>query len=514
MREKVLKEFNAWLKEQPTEIINYEQAGAGYIRVSTDHQDELSPISQLKKIWEYAQAHKILLDEKNIFIEEEGISGRKVEKREAFQNMISIAKSENKSFDVIIVWKFSRFARNQEESIVYKSMLKRNNIDVVSISEPIIEGPFGTLIERIIEWMDEYYSINLSGEVVRGMTEKATRGEPQANAPFGYDYDKQNNKFVVNEFEANAVKFIFEKFANGELEMINIARYLNDHNFVTKRGNKFESRTVWYILTNPVYIGKLRWTPGRITRDDIYNNTNSIIADGTHQAIINEELFNAVNKRLIALRNTNARRSSGDDTPWHWMKKLIRCGSCGKTFIRASGKLTCNGYCKGTCKCKTRLEYISVERLILEQLKKDSQSKLKINTVEKHSSSNHNNSELKILKKQLDLISQKLERIKIAFENGIDTIEEYKENKSRIVEEEKKLKNKIAKLERKKDVKEKENIIRENMKTVYELLTDEKIDMKKKYEVAHFVINKIVYDEENNNLTMFYNDFEDSISNY
>ena len=73
--------------------------------------------------------------------------------------MIALAKSKEHPIDTIIVWKFSRFARNQEESIVYKSLLKKNDVDVVSISEPLVDGPFGSLIERIIEWMDEYYSI-------------------------------------------------------------------------------------------------------------------------------------------------------------------------------------------------------------------------------------------------------------------------------------------------------------------------------------------------------------------
>ncbi len=95
--------------------------------------------------------------------------------------MIAAAKSDSHPFDVILVWKFSRFARNQEESIVYKSLLRKKcHVDVVSISEPVIEGPFGSLIERIIEWMDEYYSVRLSGEVTRGMTEKALRGGYQA----------------------------------------------------------------------------------------------------------------------------------------------------------------------------------------------------------------------------------------------------------------------------------------------------------------------------------------------
>ena len=56
-----------------------------------------------------------------------GISGRKAEKRPAFRDMIATAKSKEHPFDVILVWKFSRFARNQEESIVYKSLLERNS---------------------------------------------------------------------------------------------------------------------------------------------------------------------------------------------------------------------------------------------------------------------------------------------------------------------------------------------------------------------------------------------------
>lgn len=146
--------------------------GALYIRVSTHMQDELSPDAQKRLLLEYAKANNILITEEHIFIEN-GISGRKVDKRPEFQRMISLAKSKPTPFNTILVWKFSRFARNQEESIVYKSLLRKQcNIDVVSVSEPLIDGPFGSLIERIIEWMDEYYSIRLSGEVTRGMTEK------------------------------------------------------------------------------------------------------------------------------------------------------------------------------------------------------------------------------------------------------------------------------------------------------------------------------------------------------
>ena len=91
--------------------------------------------------------------------------------------MIGLAKSKPKPFDVILVWKFSRFARNREDSVVYKSMLRKElNIDVVSISEDVGDDKMAILFEAMIEAMDEYYSIILAEEVKRGMTEKEKRG--------------------------------------------------------------------------------------------------------------------------------------------------------------------------------------------------------------------------------------------------------------------------------------------------------------------------------------------------
>ena len=133
--------------------------GYGYVRVSTDKQEELSPDSQAKLLKDIAHKNGVIISK--IFYDL-GVSGRKAEKRPEFQKMIAMAKSSDHPVDAILVWKFSRFARNQEESIVYKSLLKKkHNVDVISVSEPLVDGPFGSLIERIIEWMDEYYSVRL-----------------------------------------------------------------------------------------------------------------------------------------------------------------------------------------------------------------------------------------------------------------------------------------------------------------------------------------------------------------
>ena len=159
--------------------------------------------------------------------------------------MIAQAKSQDHPVDVILVWKFSRFARNQEESIVYKSLLKKkHNVEVISVSEPLVDGPFGSLIERIIEWMDEYYSIRLSGEVTRGMREKAERGGYQARPPLGYRIAERGKPPVIVPEEAEIVKIIFRKYAEEHSGFFDIARYLNLCGFKTSHGKPFERRSV------------------------------------------------------------------------------------------------------------------------------------------------------------------------------------------------------------------------------------------------------------------------------
>ena len=223
---------------------------AVYIRVSTDKQEELSPDAQKRLILEYADKNQILVPETGIFLEEGGISGKKADKRPQFQRMIALAKSQEHPFDMILVWKFSRFARNQEESIVYKSMLKRERVDVVSVSEPLVDGPFGTLIERIIEWMDEYYSIRLSGEVFRGMSENAMRGNFQAKAPFGYRIPYHKAVPVIVEEQAAIVRLIFYKYVEEEMSIANLTQFLNQMGVRTAKGKRFEKRSVDYILQN------------------------------------------------------------------------------------------------------------------------------------------------------------------------------------------------------------------------------------------------------------------------
>ena len=185
------------------------QNGACYIRVSTEEQTEFSPDAQVRAIKEYAKRHDIILTKEHIYIDE-GISGRRAEKRPAFQLMVATAKSKPKPFDVILVHKFDRFARSREDSVVYKSLLKKEaGVRVVSITEHLEDDKFSVILEAMLEAMAEYYSLNLSEEVKKGMTEKAERGGYQTTPPFGYTMESK--KLVIAEEEARIIKLIFQK---------------------------------------------------------------------------------------------------------------------------------------------------------------------------------------------------------------------------------------------------------------------------------------------------------------
>lgn len=123
-------------------MIDYKTAAA-YIRVSTDDQVDLSPASQLVEIRKWGAANGYLIPDEYVFVDE-AKSGRKVTGRDDFRRLIATAKTKPKPFDAILLWKFSRFARNRDDAVYYKSILRKQlKIDVISIKEPIEEGKMG-----------------------------------------------------------------------------------------------------------------------------------------------------------------------------------------------------------------------------------------------------------------------------------------------------------------------------------------------------------------------------------
>lgn len=407
--------------------------GAAYIRVSTDEQLEYSPDSQLKIIKEYAAKHDITILPEFIYVDE-GISGRNVKKRNAFNDMIGTAKTKPKPFDVVLLWKFSRFARNQEEALLYKNMLRKKlGIDVVSVSEPLIDGPFGDLIERIIEWSDEYYSINLSQEVKRGMREKALRGEHQTIAPYGYS-KKSGEMAVINDVEAAFVKKVFQMYLDGSSTFA-IAGALNAMGARTRRGNFFENRQIEYMLNNPFYAGYVRWSPEKTASKRIYDSVDTITVKSTHQAIINEEIWRMTQEKYQNEKLKRKKHVRPAESRKHWLSGILKCGGCGAamTYSTANNGFQCIRYAHGTCKPSHFINADKIATAVIEGLEFLSTPGVFIQHVQRTSSPISEENKLREL--QLSSLEKMLERAKNAYLSGFDTLEEYSVNKSKILRE-------------------------------------------------------------------------------
>lgn len=246
--------------------------GACYIRVSTDEQTEFSPTAQKRAIFSYAKSHNINIAPNHIFVDE-GFSGRTATKRPAFQSMIKSARTTPKPFDVILVHKLDRFSRSREDSIVYKSILKREcNIKVLSVSEPVEDDKFSIILEAFLEAMAEYYSVNLSEEVIKGMREKAYLGGFQTRPPYGYEAKQKNKPLTLQENEAKVVKEIFRMRLNN-YTYNDIVSHLSNLNIKTKKSNNFTRKSVAYILKNPIYCGYLIW---RINGETIVSKSKDV----------------------------------------------------------------------------------------------------------------------------------------------------------------------------------------------------------------------------------------------
>lgn len=474
---------------------------AAYIRVSTEDQEEYSPDSQLHIIRDYAKKNGYLLPDEYIF-QDDGISAATARKRPAFNRMIALAKEKEKPFDTILVLMFSRFCRNREESVFYKGLLRKQGITVVSIKEPMVDGPFGTLIESIIEWFDEYYLINLSAEVKRGMSEKFRRGEAMGTAPFGYRIDSENKTFVIDPERAEIVRSVFQAYADGT-GFREIAVQLGSTGVTTKRGNSPDNRFVEYMLQNPVYIGKIRWTPDHKTN---YSRTHvddgAALVDGKHPPIITQELWDAVQKRIEQKKISYGRYQR--QAPADFMLKgLVRCSSCGATLVlagrnTASPYLQCHNYAKGVCKTSHALSLRKADAALIDGLQ-TSVNHLQFEVVPRRTSTPQRSVDYGRL---LEQERRKLARCKEAYQSGIDTLEEYRENKTHLQDNICQLEKQAAAAVPSTEVFDKEAYAKKVAPVLRFLKTG--ATESAKAEALRSFVDHITYDKANQHLAIFF----------
>jgi len=306
-----------------------------YARVSSDKQDvDLSISAQLRALRDYAarNGYQVIRE----FVDESE-TGRTTA-RPAFKEMISFARRSNKPFEQILLWKYSRFARSREDSILYKAMLKKAGVQVVSINEPFDDTPTGRLLEAIIESLDEFYSDNLGEEVTRGMRESASRGfYLSSKPPFGYrkikvrDGNKERTKLEVEPVEASIVADIFDGIVNGK-GLIEIVRELNAKGVPSPKGKGWGKTGVYIILTNEIYTGVFVW--GKNSK----RGNDSVRTENICPPTIDRETFLKVQTLMKERmpKRIHPRRAS---SPF-LLSGIAYCGYCGKALV---GKYAKNG---------------------------------------------------------------------------------------------------------------------------------------------------------------------------
>ena len=344
-----------------------------YARVSSDRQDvDLSVAAQLRALRDYAKANGYSVAREYV---DEAESGR-IADRPQFREMIDEGSRPKAPFQVILVWKFSRFTRKREHAVAFKAQLRRKGIRVVSITEQAEDNATGRLLEGIIESVDEYYSENLGQEVTRGMREAASRGFfLGSKAPFGYtrvkvsDGVKERPTLEVDPVAAPIVREIFESSKRGN-GLAEICKELNGRG-ITNKGKRWQKNVVHYLLTNEAYTGTAVW--GVKSKDE--KAGEPVRVENAWPALVSREIFDAVQQGLHQRAPTVQRPARVGSQ--YLLSGLLRCGVCGRSYSAQGAKsgqfayYVCSSlFREGAGACTARyLNATKVEDLVIEKVR-------------------------------------------------------------------------------------------------------------------------------------------------
>lgn len=344
-----------------------------YARYSSDLQRGESIDAQVRACKYFAQRYGYEVEK---VYADRAESGRTTANRAQWMSMMEDAS--RREFEVILVHKLNRFSRSGLDTLNYKGQLAQYGVELVSVTERLDDSPEGRLMLYVIAGMNEFYSANLATEVMKGLKENAYKGKSTGGRPpLGYDLDPETKKLVINEFEAQAVRIIFDMYAGGFGYGAIIDR-LNREGYRTKRGGQFGKNSLYDILKNEKYIGVYTFdksTPkGKGPRSDRHKyKTEYIRAEGQCPAIVDRDVFEFVQKAMEANRHMTAK---GKATTNYLLTGKLICGECGHKMVgekrgydgRTYFYYVCNAAKrKGTCtKAAVRKEL--VEEMVLDAL--------------------------------------------------------------------------------------------------------------------------------------------------
>ncbi len=284
-----------------------------YARYSSHGQQEQSIDGQLRDCYAFAERQGYMIVGEYI---DRALTGRN-DDRPDFQRMLADARK--RQFQNIIVWKLDRFARNRYDSAVHKADLKKYGVRVISATENITDEPEGIMLEGLLESLAEYYSANLSKHVKRGMRECVLAGHHTGGyTPYGFKVE--GKKLVADENTAPVIRYVFEQYAKG-VSKKEIIDELNKRGVLLHSGRTLTYNSLQRALRNPKYMGKY-----------IYDGQEVV---GGCEALVSEEVFNAVQKRLDSVKRAPAAGKAHED---YLLQGKAFCGYCKTPLVGESGR--------------------------------------------------------------------------------------------------------------------------------------------------------------------------------
>lgn len=344
----------------------------GYIRVSTERQVEGYSIEgQITQIEQYCQFNGYELVD---IYADRGISGKSMNRPE-LQRMLKDAK--NGKLDCVMVYKTNRLARNTSDLLTIVEELHRQNVEFFSLSERMeVKNSTGKLMLQILASFSEFERNTILENIYTWQHQRALEGYYQGNLPLGYNNIPDNKKeLMINQHEANIVKYIFESYAKGH-GYRKIANALNHKGYVTKKGNPFSISAVTYILSNPFYIGKIQFAKYKDWNDKRRKGLNDkpVIAEGKHAPIIGKDLWDKVQARKKQVSEKPQVHGKGTNL----LTGIIHCPQCGAPMAASN---TTNTLKDGT---KKRIRYYSCSNFRNKGSKVCSANSVRAEVIEKY----------------------------------------------------------------------------------------------------------------------------------
>lgn len=282
-----------------------------YARFSCDKQREESIEGQIRECMAFAR-NKGFTVVKNYV--DQAISAR-ADDRPQFQRMINDARGHG--FDVVIVWKVDRFSRSRYDALKYKAILKKNGVRLVSATEAISDGPEGILLESVLDGLAEYYSVDLSEKVARGMTENVLNGKSNGGSPT-FGFATKDGKIVIDEHDAHVVRELFRLYTTTSVTSHGLVKVLEERGLTRKNEKPLCSGTINHIVRNERYCGIFKFW-------EIVNKTTG------YPRLVDDETFRKSIDKLSENRLQTGRHTAV--TPYALFGKT-HCGYCGN-LVRA-----------------------------------------------------------------------------------------------------------------------------------------------------------------------------------